>query len=50
VPAGRLRGLDLLFRCRGFSTYGPRDLIDVDVDEDGCVWIIVANHFARRYG
>ncbi|HTG46723.1 MAG TPA: WYL domain-containing protein [Actinomycetota bacterium] len=47
VPAAQLRrDLDLLF-LSGLPPYGPGDLIDVDVDEDGCVWIAMADHFAR---
>ncbi len=47
VPAAQLRkDLDLLFMS-GLPPYGPGDLIDVDVDEDGCVWISMADHFAR---
>jgi proteasome accessory factor C len=40
------RDLDLLF-LSGLPPYGPGDLIDVDVDEDGGVWISMADHFAR---
>jgi proteasome accessory factor C len=47
VPAAQLRkDLDLLF-LSGLPPYGPGDLIDVDIDEDGCVWISMADHFAR---
>jgi proteasome accessory factor C len=47
VPEDRLRrDLDLLFMS-GLPPYGPGDLIDVDVDEDGNVWISMADHFAR---
>ena len=47
VPAAQLRrDLDLLFMS-GLPPYGPGDLIDVDVDEEGCVWISMADHFAR---
>ena len=31
----------------GLPPYGPGDLIDVDIDEDGGVWISMADHFAR---
>ena len=31
----------------GLPPYGPGDLIDVDIDEDGAVWISMADHFAR---
>lgn len=40
------RDLDLLFMS-GLPPYGPGDLIDVDVDEDGRVWISMADHFSR---
>jgi predicted DNA-binding transcriptional regulator YafY len=40
------RDLDLLFMS-GLPPYGPGDLIDVDVDEDGQVWITMADHFSR---
>ena len=47
VPREQLRrDLDLLFMS-GLPPYGPGDLIDVDVDEDGGVWISMADHFAR---
>jgi proteasome accessory factor C len=47
VPPEQLRrDLDLLFMS-GLPPYGPGDLIDVDVDEDGNVWISMADHFAR---
>jgi len=47
VPPQQLRrDLDLLFMS-GLPPYGPGDLIDVDVDEDGNVWISMADHFAR---
>ena len=47
VPREQLRrDLDLLF-LSGLPPYGPGDLIDVDVDEDGGVWISMADHFAR---
>ena len=47
VPPEQLRrDLDLLF-LSGLPPYGPGDLIDVDVDEDGNVWISMADHFAR---
>jgi len=47
VPPEQLRrDLDLLF-LSGLPPYGPGDLIDVDVDEDGQVWISMADHFAR---
>jgi proteasome accessory factor C len=47
VPPDQLRrDLDLLFMS-GLPPYGPGDLIDVDVDEDGNVWISMADHFAR---
>ena len=47
VSAGQLRrDLDLLFMS-GLPPYGPGDLIVVDVDEDGRIWISMAEHFAR---
>jgi proteasome accessory factor C len=47
VPAEQLRrDLDLLF-LSGLPPYGPGDLIDVDVDEDGRIWISMADHFSR---
>src|SRR5207247_7270835 len=47
VPPDQLRrDLDLLFMS-GLPPYGPGDLIDVDVDQDGNVWIAMADHFAR---
>ena len=47
VPREQLRrDLDLLFMS-GLPPYGPGDLIDVDIDEDGGVWISMADHFAR---
>jgi proteasome accessory factor C len=45
-PAQLRRDLDLLFMS-GLPPYGPGDLIDVDVDEDGQVWITMADHFSR---
>jgi proteasome accessory factor C len=47
VPPSQLRrDLDLLFMS-GLPPYGPGDLIDVDVDEDGRIWISMADHFSR---
>jgi proteasome accessory factor C len=47
VPEEQLRrDLDLLFMS-GLPPYGPGDLIDVDVDEEGRVWISMADHFSR---
>src|SRR5437867_12098409 len=47
VPRDQLRrDLDLLFMS-GLPPYGPGDLIDVDIDEDGSIWISMADHFAR---
>ena len=47
VPGEQLRrDLDLLFMS-GLPPYGPGDLIDVDIDEDGGVWISMADHFDR---
>jgi proteasome accessory factor C len=31
----------------GLPPYGPGDLIDVDIDEEGGIWIAMADHFAR---
>ncbi|HET9671323.1 MAG TPA: WYL domain-containing protein [Actinomycetota bacterium] len=45
-PAQLRRDLDLLF-LSGLPPYGPGDLIDVDVDEDGRIWISMADHFSR---
>jgi proteasome accessory factor C len=46
APAELRRDLDLLFMS-GLPPYGPGDLIDVDVDEDGRIWISMADHFSR---
>lgn len=47
IPAPALRkDLQLLFMA-GLPPYGPGDLMDVDIDEDGGVWIAMADHFAR---
>ena len=47
VEQARLRkDLDLLFMS-GLPPYGPGDLIDVEVDEDGAVTIRMADHFSR---
>lgn len=47
VPASQLRrDLDLLFMS-GLPPYSPGDLIDVEVDADGRVWIRTADHFSR---
>jgi proteasome accessory factor C len=40
------RDLEMLFLA-GLPPYGPGDLIDVDIDEEGGVWISMADHFAR---
>jgi proteasome accessory factor C len=45
-PAQLRKDLDLLFMS-GLPPYGPGDLIDVDVDEDGAITITMADHFAR---
>jgi proteasome accessory factor C len=45
-PSQLRRDLDLLFMS-GLPPYGPGDLIDVDVDEDGRIWISMADHFSR---
>jgi len=47
IPMAQLRrDLEMLFLA-GLPPYGPGDLIDVDIDEDGGVWISMADHFAR---
>lgn len=47
IPIPQLRrDLELLFLA-GLPPYGPGDLIDVDIDEDGAIWISMADHFAR---
>ena len=47
TPADQLRrDLDLLFMS-GLPPYGPGDLIEVDVDEEGRIYISMAEHFAR---
>jgi proteasome accessory factor C len=46
APDQLRRDLDLLFMS-GLPPYGPGDLIDVDVDEDGHIWISMADHFSR---
>jgi proteasome accessory factor C len=46
APAQLRRDLDLLFMS-GLPPYGPGDLIDVDVDEEGHIWISMADHFSR---
>ena len=47
VPVQQLRrDLELLFMA-GLPPYGPGDLIDVDIDEDGGIWISMADHFGR---
>jgi proteasome accessory factor C len=38
--------LNLLF-LSGLPPYGPGDLIDVEIDEDGRVWIGMAEYFSR---
>ncbi len=45
-PSQLRKDLDLLFMS-GLPPYGPGDLIDVDVDEDGAITIRMADHFAR---
>jgi proteasome accessory factor C len=45
-PRELTRDLELLFMA-GLPPYGPGDLIDVDVDADGQIWISMADHFAR---
>ncbi|MEP6758055.1 MAG: WYL domain-containing protein [Actinomycetota bacterium] len=47
IPVPQLRrDLEMLFLA-GLPPYGPGDLIDVDIEEDGAVWIAMADHFAR---
>ena len=47
IPVPQLRrDLEQLFLA-GLPPYGPGDLIDVDIDEDGGIWIAMADHFAR---
>ncbi|HJX07436.1 MAG TPA: WYL domain-containing protein [Actinomycetota bacterium] len=47
IPIPQLRrDLEQLFLA-GLPPYGPGDLIDVDIDEDGGIWIAMADHFAR---
>jgi proteasome accessory factor C len=47
IPIPQLRrDLEQLFLA-GLPPYGPGDLIDVDIDEDGRIWIAMADHFAR---
>jgi proteasome accessory factor C len=47
VPVSQLRrDMQQLFMA-GLPPYGPGDLIDVDIDEDGAIWISMADHFAR---
>jgi proteasome accessory factor C len=47
IPVPQLRrDLELLF-LSGLPPYGPGDLIVVDIDEDGAIWISMADHFAR---
>jgi proteasome accessory factor C len=41
-----LSDLNLLF-VSGLPPYGPGDLIEVDVDDEGRVWVDMADHFAR---
>jgi len=47
IPVPQLRrDLEQLFLA-GLPPYGPGDLIDVDIDEDGGIWVAMADHFAR---
>jgi proteasome accessory factor C len=47
VPTDQLRkDLELLFMS-GLPPYGPGDLIDVWIDDDGSISISMADHFAR---
>ncbi len=46
IPVAQLRrDVEQLFLA-GLPPYGPGDLIDVDIDEDGAIWISMADHFA----
>jgi proteasome accessory factor C len=47
IPVPQLRrDLEQLFLA-GLPPYGPGDLIDVDIDEEGGIWIAMADQFAR---
>ncbi len=47
IPVAQLRrDVQQLFLA-GLPPYGPGDLMDVDIDEDGAIWISMADHFAR---
>ena len=47
IPVAQLRrDLEQLFLA-GLPPYGPGDLIDVEIDDDGRVWIGMADYFAR---
>jgi proteasome accessory factor C len=47
IPVAQLqRDVQQLFLA-GLPPYGPGDLIDVDIDEDGAIWISMADHFSR---
>src|SRR6266567_9298448 len=41
-----IEDLNLLF-LTGLPPYGPGDLVDVEIDEEGRVWIGMADHFSR---
>jgi proteasome accessory factor C len=47
IPSAQLRrDVQQLFLA-GLPPYGPGDLIDVDIDEDGAIWISMADQFSR---
>ena len=47
IPVAQLRrDVQQLFLA-GLPPYGPGDLIDVEIDEDGAIWISMADHFSR---
>jgi proteasome accessory factor C len=47
IPVPQLRrDVQQLFLA-GLPPYGPGDLIDVEIDEEGGIWISMADHFAR---
>ena len=41
-----LADLNLLFMT-GLPPYGPGDLVEVDIDDEGRVWLRMADHFSR---
>ena len=46
AEAELLTDLNLLF-LTGLPPYGPGDLVEVDIDDEGRVWIRMADHFSR---